>query len=61
VGQGTGLGLSTVHGIVTGMGGELTIESELEVGTSVLVSFPRAERRQEPSVVVDHYVDASLA
>jgi len=41
VGEGTGLGLSTVHGIVTEAGGRLNIESELGVGTLVEVWLPR--------------------
>lgn len=40
VGKGTGLGLAMVHGIVTGMGGGLLIESELGTGTTVRVILP---------------------
>lgn len=40
VGKGSGLGLSLCHGIVTGMGGTIRIESELGHGTRVLVSLP---------------------
>ncbi|MBN9420233.1 hypothetical protein ABS71_17205 [bacterium SCN 62-11] len=41
-GKGTGLGLSTVYAIVTGWGGELTVESEPERGTTFKLRFPLA-------------------
>lgn len=44
IGEGTGLGLSAVHGIVRGVGGDLTISSTLGEGTSVEVWLPRAGR-----------------
>lgn len=42
VGQGTGLGLSVVEGIVTGHGGVLDIESAPERGTTVSIYLPQA-------------------
>ncbi len=40
VGTGTGLGLSTCHGIVTGLGGEIQVESDEGAGTLVRVLLP---------------------
>jgi PAS domain S-box-containing protein len=41
VGEGTGLGLSQVYGFVKQSGGHVTIQSELERGTSVHIYLPR--------------------
>lgn len=40
--QGTGLGLAQVYGIVTQSGGAVRIESQENVGTSVVLSLPRS-------------------
>ena len=41
VGEGTGLGLSVVHGIVTLLGGKVLLTSELDKGTVIDVFLPR--------------------
>jgi signal transduction histidine kinase len=43
VGQGAGLGLSVSHDIVAAMGGQITVESEVDKGSRFTVSLPPAE------------------
>jgi PAS domain S-box-containing protein len=40
-GKGTGLGLSMIYGFVRQSGGDVTIESEVGIGTSVRIMLPR--------------------
>jgi two-component system, cell cycle sensor histidine kinase and response regulator CckA len=40
--QGTGLGLATVYGIITGAGGSISVDSEPDVGTAFRLYFPVA-------------------
>jgi PAS domain S-box-containing protein len=49
--EGTGLGLAVVHGIVTSLGGVISVQSNLGAGSTFHVYFPLAERHavQEPS------------
>jgi nitrogen-specific signal transduction histidine kinase/ActR/RegA family two-component response regulator len=49
VGEGTGLGLSTVHGILKAQGGGLVLESEVGKGTTFHVYLPVLDRVALPA------------
>ncbi|MDY6852935.1 MAG: ATP-binding protein, partial [Thermodesulfobacteriota bacterium] len=49
VGQGTGLGLSICHGIINKIGGEITVRSEMGVGTVFIIRLPAvSDKDQSP-------------
>ena len=49
--SGTGLGLSTVYGIIEQYGGAIDVESQAEEGTTFRIYLPRVEERIEASEV----------
>ncbi len=55
-GQGTGLGLAMVHGIVTGSNGHLFVESLEGTGSRFIIYFPRAE---QPDVTASDATEAT--
>ncbi len=52
IGVGTGLGLPICHRIVSGLGGEIRVESQLGKGSSFSVFLPRSDKASEPQVSV---------
>lgn len=55
-GEGTGMGLSVVHGIIKSHGGEIRVFSKPAEGTTFHVYFPAAEDVKEPIIKKDRPV-----
>jgi CheY-like chemotaxis protein len=55
VGEGTGLGLSTVHGILKAHGGGLVLESEVGKGTTFHVYLPILDRLRASAEEQEHH------
>jgi signal transduction histidine kinase len=58
VGTGTGLGLSICHGIVTRLGGDITVDSTLGQGTAFRVLLPVRSTQAEPLVEEERKLSA---
>lgn len=53
IGEGTGLGLAVLHGIVASHGGRISLSSSVHVGTTFEILFPAAEPGSIASVPVN--------
>jgi PAS domain S-box-containing protein len=53
VGEGTGMGLAVVHGIIAGHGGAIIVESQAGVGTTFLIYLPQIDVEIDPDTASD--------
>jgi len=56
VGEGTGIGLSVVHGIVLSHGGTITVQSQVGYGTTFTIYLPRIEQDMAGEVLAEETI-----
>jgi PAS domain S-box-containing protein len=58
-GRGTGLGLATVYGIVTGAGGHIEIDSRIQEGTTITMHLPISDDDRPAAETAPEALDAA--
>ncbi|MBI2392634.1 MAG: PAS domain-containing protein [Deltaproteobacteria bacterium] len=61
IGEGTGLGLTICHGIVSGLGGTIEVESDVGAGSTFRVVLPPAAESERPDRVISSSPGAPVA
>ena len=57
-GEGTGLGLATVHGIIESYGGKITVDSQIGKGTTFTIYLPATKKRSDQEAYVPEELPA---
>ncbi len=60
VGKGTGLGLAICYGIIKKMGGDIKVQSSINVGTTFIINLPISEQKKGATDLVPDNLDAGL-